>query len=81
MNRLRKLTVIAAIAGSLFCTGQANATITPTPDDAKCTYTNDNIAVCTLKDGSKMRKDDNGIDIDCPAAKVRPAIGSLVLGH
>jgi len=75
MNRLRKFTLMAVIAGGLLWTGDAQASITPTPDDAKCTYTNDNIAVCTLKDGSKMCKDNNGMDIACPQPKVRPGFG------
>lgn len=51
MNRLRRLIVLTAMTGSLLWAGEAQATITPTPDDASCTYTNDNISVCTLKDG------------------------------
>ena len=80
MHRLRKLTVVAVMAGGLFWTGEAHATITPTPDDASCTYTNANIAVCTLKDGSKMCKDHNGIDIDCPAKSVRLRLGVIAAG-
>ena len=72
MNRIRKLTVMAVVAGSMLWAGPAQATITPTPDDAKCTYTNDNIAVCTLKDGSTMCKDHNGLDIECPKARLLP---------
>ena len=75
MHRLRRLTVIAVMAGSLLFAGEAQATITPTPDDASCTYTNDNIAVCTLKDASKMCKDHNGMDIDCPQSSVRLRLG------
>lgn len=71
MNRLRGLVVAGAVAASLVWGGEARATITPTPDDAECTYTNDNIAVCTLKDGSKMCKDDNGHDIECPRERVK----------
>jgi len=80
MHRLRKLTVIAALAGGLLWTGEAHATITPTPDDAKCTYTNDHIAVCTLKDGSTMCKDNNGKDIDCPQPQVRLRLGVKAAG-
>ena len=75
MNGLRKLTVAAVLAGALAWPGAAHATITPTPDDASCTFTNDNIAVCTLKDGSKMCKDHNGIDIECPASRVVAGLG------
>jgi hypothetical protein len=70
--------VVAVLAGGLLWGGEAQATITPTPDDAKCTFTNDFIAVCTLKDGSTMCKDNNGKDIDCPTAKLRPIAGLAV---
>ncbi len=77
MHRLRKLTFIAAMAGGSLWSGEAHATITPTPDDAKCTYTNDNISICTLKDGSQMCKDRYGMDIDCPKTKERPQAGVI----
>ena len=80
MHRLRKLTVIAAMAGGLL--GRARPTPRsprrPTTPSAPTPTTTSPCA--RSRTGSTMCKDSNGKDIDCPQPKVRLRLGATAAG-
>jgi regulator of replication initiation timing len=74
MKVLRRALVAAAAVGMLVVPTSAGAAVEKEPD---CTWTNDNVAVCKYKDGSKVCYDHYGEKVDCPEEKstVAPNLG------